>query len=147
MKRCEITGKGITFGHSISHAHNMNKRIWKPNLQPVKVELNGQLTKIKVCVKMLRSLKAADSVEVEILNFRLRIQYIKWIQFFSVFSLILATMSVFTIFFKYIQIGWILFTFSIISFLISLIISALEIKISTIALNISTKDGGDLRCS
>lgn len=65
MKRCEITGKGITFGHSISHAHNMNKRIWKPNLQPVKVELNGQLTKIKVCVKMLRALKAADSVEID----------------------------------------------------------------------------------
>ena len=64
MKRCEITGKGITFGHSITHAHNMNKRIWKPNLQTVKVEINGQLTKVKVCVKMLKTLKAADSVEV-----------------------------------------------------------------------------------
>ena len=64
MKRCEITGKGITFGHSISHAHNMNKRIWKPNLQTVKVVINGQMTKVKVCVKMLRSLKAADSIEI-----------------------------------------------------------------------------------
>jgi len=64
MKRCEITGKGMTFGHSISHAHNMNKRIWKPNLQTVKVEINGQLTKVKVCVKMLRALKSADSTEV-----------------------------------------------------------------------------------
>ncbi len=64
MKRCEITGKGMTFGHSISHAHNMNKRIWKPNLQTVKIDINGQLTKVKVCVKMLRSLKAADSAEV-----------------------------------------------------------------------------------
>ncbi len=64
MKRCEITGKGITFGHSISHAHNMNKRVWKPNLQTVKVEINGQLTKVKVSVKMLRALKAANSVEI-----------------------------------------------------------------------------------
>ncbi len=64
MKRCEITGKGITFGHSISHAHNMNKRIWKPNLQSVKVVINGQSTKVKVSVKMLRALKAADSVEI-----------------------------------------------------------------------------------
>ena len=83
----------------------------------------------------------------QISNFRLRVKYIKWIQFFSVFSLFLATLSMFTIFFEHIQIGWVLFAFSIISFLISLIISALEIKISTIALNISLKDGGDPRCS
>jgi len=87
------------------------------------------------------------NLEAQISNLRLRVKYIKWIQFFSVLSLLLATLSVFTIFFKHIQTGWILFAFSIISFLISLIISALEIKISTIALNISLKDGGDLRCS
>ncbi len=87
------------------------------------------------------------NLKAQISNLKLRVIYIKWIQFFSVLSLLLATLSVFTIFFKYIQTGWILFTFSIISFLISLIISALEIKISTIALNISLKDGGDLRCS
>ncbi|UUV19244.1 DUF2721 domain-containing protein [Fusobacteria bacterium ZRK30] len=87
------------------------------------------------------------NIKAQISNFRLRVKYIKWIQFFSVFSLFLATLSTFTIFFEYIQIGWILFTTSIISFLISLIISALEIKISTIALNISLKDGGGPRCS
>ena len=87
------------------------------------------------------------NIEAQILNLRLRIQYVKWIQFFSVLSLLLATISVFTIFFEYIQIGWVLFSVSIVSFLISLIISALEIKISTIALNISLKDGGDLRCN
>lgn len=84
-----------------------------------------------------------SNLEAQIENLRLRIKYIKWIQFFSVFSLFLATLSVFTIFFKYIQIGWIFFSFSIISFLISLIISAIEIKISTISLNISLKDGGN----
>jgi len=64
MKRCEITGKGITFGHNITFAHNMNKRIWKPNLQTVKVEINGQMMKVKVDVKTLRALKAADSVAI-----------------------------------------------------------------------------------
>ncbi|MCS5420828.1 MULTISPECIES: DUF2721 domain-containing protein [Psychrilyobacter] len=87
------------------------------------------------------------NLKAQIEIFRLRVKYIKWIQLFSVFSLLLATLSVFTIFFEYIQTGWILFAFSIISFLISLIISALEIKISTTALNISTKNGGDPRCS
>ena len=87
------------------------------------------------------------NIKAQISNFRLRAKYIKWIQFFSVFSLLLATTSTFTLFFEYIYIGWILFSCSIISFLISLIISALEIKISTIALNISLKDGGGFRCS
>lgn len=64
MKRCEITGKGMNFGHSISHAHNLNKRVWKPNLQPVKIEINGQPLKVKVCVKMLKSLKAATAQEI-----------------------------------------------------------------------------------
>lgn len=88
-----------------------------------------------------------SNIQSQISNFRLRVKYIKWIQFFSVFSLFLAALSMFTIFFEHIQIGWVLFAFSIISFLISLIISALEIKISTIALNISLKDGGGPRCS
>jgi len=83
------------------------------------------------------------NLKAQIDNFKLRLKYIKWIQFFSVFSLSLATLSVFTIFFEYFQAGWILFYFSIISFLISLVISALEIKISTVSLNISLKDGGD----
>lgn len=86
-------------------------------------------------------------LEAQIKNLRLRLTYIKWIQFFSVLSLLLATLSIFTIFFGYIQTGWVLFIFSIIIFLISLIISVLEIKISTIALNISLKDGGDLKCN
>ena len=87
------------------------------------------------------------NLKFQIENFRLRIIYIKWIQFFSVFSLLLATLSVFTIFFEYIRTGYILFLFSTISFLISLIISALEIKISTVSLNISLKDGGDQNCN
>ena len=87
------------------------------------------------------------NMEAQISIFRVRIKYVKWIQFFSVLSLLLATLSIFTIFFEYIQTGWILFALSMVSCLISLIISALEIKLSTIALNISLKDGGDLKCN
>ena len=88
-----------------------------------------------------------NNIAAQISNFRLRIKYIKFIQFFSVFSLLLATLSVFTIFFEYIQIGWDLFAFSVISFLISLIISAIEIKISTFALSISLRNKGGLKCN
>ncbi|MGL5176127.1 MAG: 50S ribosomal protein L28 [Cetobacterium sp.] len=64
MQRCEITGKGITFGNQISHSHRVTGRIWRPNLQTTKIVINGVTVKVKVCTKTLKSLKAANEVEV-----------------------------------------------------------------------------------
>jgi len=64
MKRCEISGKGMQFGHSVSHAHNCNNRIWKPNLQPATITINGKPLKVKVCAKVLKSVKGATEMEV-----------------------------------------------------------------------------------
>ncbi len=54
-KRCEICGKGPIFGHSISHAHNLTKRRWNPNLQRVRVLVNGAVKRMKICTRCLRS--------------------------------------------------------------------------------------------
>ena len=32
-KRCQVTGKSPMSGHNISHAHNVTKRRFEPNLQ------------------------------------------------------------------------------------------------------------------
>ncbi len=32
-RRCVVTGKGPVTGNHVSHAHNLNKRRWLPNLQ------------------------------------------------------------------------------------------------------------------
>ena len=64
MQRCEICGKGITFGNQISHSHRLTGRVWKPNLQPVTVVINGQPLKIKVCTKVLKSIKGASETEL-----------------------------------------------------------------------------------
>lgn len=64
MQRCEITGKGITFGNQISHSHRVTGRIWRPNLQTTKVVINGVTVKVKVCTKTLKTLKSANEVEV-----------------------------------------------------------------------------------
>ena len=42
-------------GHNISHAHNVTKRRWVPNLQRVKVVMNGAPRKILVCTSCIRS--------------------------------------------------------------------------------------------
>ncbi|MCQ8212334.1 50S ribosomal protein L28 [Cetobacterium somerae] len=64
MQRCEITGKGMTFGNQISHSHRVTGRVWKPNLQTTKIVINGVTVKVKVCTKTLKTLKSANDVEV-----------------------------------------------------------------------------------
>lgn len=64
MQRCEITGRGITFGNQISHSHRVSSRVWKPNLQSTKIVIHGMTVKVKVCAKTLKTLKKSNDVEV-----------------------------------------------------------------------------------
>ena len=36
MAKCEICGKGVTFGIKVSHSHRRTNRTWKPNVKRVK---------------------------------------------------------------------------------------------------------------
>lgn len=54
-RRCEICGKRPQVGHNVSHAHNVTKRRWLPNLQRVKIVQNGTPKKILVCTRCIRS--------------------------------------------------------------------------------------------
>jgi large subunit ribosomal protein L28 len=61
-RRCEVCGKGPQFGNSISHAHNVTKRRWNPNLQRVRVLVNGAVKRMKVCTRCLRSGKVQKAI-------------------------------------------------------------------------------------
>ena len=52
---CAVCGKGPVFGNNVSHAHNKTKRRWNPNLQSVRAIKDGQVKKIKVCSRCIRS--------------------------------------------------------------------------------------------
>ena len=52
---CEVCGKKPMTGHRISHAHNLTKRRWYPNLQLVRAVVGGANKRIRVCVSCLRS--------------------------------------------------------------------------------------------
>lgn len=59
MAKCVICGKETTFGKqlSITRSH-ISKRTVKPvrpNLRVVKAEINGEVKKVSVCAKCLRS--------------------------------------------------------------------------------------------
>ena len=36
MAKCEVCGKGVTFGHNVSHSNRKTNRAWKPNIRRVK---------------------------------------------------------------------------------------------------------------
>ena len=55
--QCEICGKGVSRGSKISHAHNVSRRTWQPNLQRVRALVKGRPTHLKVCTRCLRSNK------------------------------------------------------------------------------------------
>ena len=38
---CELCGKKPSFGNTISHAHNVTRRRWNPNLRRVKAVVEG----------------------------------------------------------------------------------------------------------
>ena len=55
MAKCEICGKGVTFGIKVSHSHRRTNRTWKPNVKRVKAIVKGTPCHIYACSRCLRS--------------------------------------------------------------------------------------------
>ena len=60
-KVCEICGKKPMFGASVSHAHNVTKRRFNPNLHNVRVKMEGRVKKIRVCSSCLKAGKVTKA--------------------------------------------------------------------------------------
>lgn len=54
-KVCEICGKKPMVGNNVSHAHNVTKRRFNPNLQNVRALYNGRQKKMMVCTTCIKS--------------------------------------------------------------------------------------------
>ena len=52
---CAVCGKGPTTGNHVSHANNRRKRRWMPNLQTVRILVDGTPKRTKVCTRCIRS--------------------------------------------------------------------------------------------
>ena len=53
-KQCFYCGKRGQFGAQVSHAHNVSKRRFEPNLQRVRVTLEGETQKVYACTDCIR---------------------------------------------------------------------------------------------
>ena len=52
---CEICGKKPMVGNNVSHAHNVTKRRFNPNLQNVRAIKDGKMKKMVVCTNCIKS--------------------------------------------------------------------------------------------
>ena len=62
---CFNCGKGVMYGHKVSHAKNRTRKIFKPNLHSARITLNGVQKRVKLCTKCQRTLKTAQSPKVQ----------------------------------------------------------------------------------
>ncbi|MGP1585188.1 MAG: 50S ribosomal protein L28 [Schwartzia sp. (in: firmicutes)] len=59
---CEVCNKGVMSGMNVSHSHVKTKRRWNPNIQRVRAVVNGEVKRINVCTRCLRSGKVQRAV-------------------------------------------------------------------------------------
>jgi large subunit ribosomal protein L28 len=54
-RNCDVCGKGPKYGNRISHAHNVTRRRWNPNLRRVHALVAGAPKTIYACTACIRS--------------------------------------------------------------------------------------------
>lgn len=52
---CSVCGKHPSFGMSISHSHVRSKRRWNPNIQIIRVLINGTPRRRPVCTGCIKA--------------------------------------------------------------------------------------------
>lgn len=61
MAKCDICGKGVTFGIKVSHSHRRSNRTWKPNVKRKKMVINNVPMHVHICTRCLRSRKISET--------------------------------------------------------------------------------------
>lgn len=64
-KACDICGKKASVGNAVSHAHNLTKRRWLPNLRRVRAVVDGRVMILDVCTKCIKAGKVAKAPHKE----------------------------------------------------------------------------------
>lgn len=69
MQICEVFGKKVGHGNLVSHSNRATKRIWRPNLQVMSLNLGDKVIRVRVCTKAMKTLKGKNSDQIrKILN-------------------------------------------------------------------------------
>ena len=61
-KVCTTCGKAPVVGHNVSHSHRVTKRRFAPNLQRVRILVDGRPQNAYVCTRCLKSGKVTKAL-------------------------------------------------------------------------------------
>ena len=56
MPRCEVCGKTGSAGFNVSHSNRHTKRRFRPNVHRHTLLIGGQVRRVKICTRCLRTL-------------------------------------------------------------------------------------------
>jgi large subunit ribosomal protein L28 len=57
MAKCEMCGKGPSFGHNVSFSKRRTNRMWRPNLQKTTLPApDGKGVQVRICTQCMRTL-------------------------------------------------------------------------------------------
>jgi large subunit ribosomal protein L28 len=58
--KCAGCGKGVMYGHNVSHSKRRTRKIFKPNLHSARLFVGGVKRKFRFCTTCLRLFKSAE---------------------------------------------------------------------------------------
>ena len=61
-RKCFVCGKFPRVGNTVSHSNMKTKAIWRPNLQKVRIMVEGKRLREYVCTKCLKAGKVVKAV-------------------------------------------------------------------------------------
>lgn len=56
-KFCEVCEKGLMTGHNVSHSNRKSSRKWAPNVQQLRVVVDGRPLRLNVCTRCMRTMR------------------------------------------------------------------------------------------
>ena len=56
-RQCMNCGKGVQYGHNVSHAKNRTRKLFQPNLHAARVQMGAHMKRVRLCTKCLRMFK------------------------------------------------------------------------------------------
>lgn len=62
MAKCEVCGKSVQFGNSVSHSNRKTSKMWRPNVKKIRVMSSNRVVRMNVCTRCIKAGKVAKAV-------------------------------------------------------------------------------------
>ncbi|OGH12820.1 MAG: 50S ribosomal protein L28 [Candidatus Levybacteria bacterium RIFCSPHIGHO2_01_FULL_40_10] len=61
--KCDNCGKGLSWGHRVSHAKNRTNHAFRPNIQRKRIMVDGRMVRAKLCANCIKTLRKVKKVK------------------------------------------------------------------------------------